>query len=1616
MPTEPTDGTRSKNPPSNGGGAATAAGMNFQQHVGALVASWMLTGAPFDRAFGLGAARPVWIRFETEAPTDDILVATSEGGYLALQVKTTLSASSEPNSAFAKTVDQFVRHWIACRNGDGALEWNRPLDPSKDRLVIAVGPLASAKVRVHLPAALDGLANAGGGIKTVDQVSAFASFEACVSRSWSNTSTEEMPYELIRQLSALVSVVTVDPSDKELVASLTSFSDHTRSLAIAAILESYCGDQISKRGGFDVTGLRRALITRGADLPSPPDFRSDIEKLRAHSVAVRAQLERYEKVKAGGGTHVGIRRNCQAEVEAAAEAGSLLIIGEPGAGKSGVLNALSKSLADKGGDVIELAVDQFSVDTLEGIANELGLKHSLLEVIEAWDGPGPAWLIVDALDATRGGKGEGAFRALIERVVGMNGRWRVVASIRTFDLRMGRTFRDVFKGRPPSPALVDPEFRGVRHIRVPLWSSEELERLLDLAPAIKVLLGPSNSRLRELATVPFNTRLIGELLDDGLLDQDLSAVQTQAQLLGVYWDHRVTRYGYEAEACLRRVVALMVETRALRASKADLVDAYPRVLQHLVAEGVLIPTESDRWIQFRHHLLFDYVASRVYLGPLFAEIRGATESLQDLGLMLAPAVSFCLQDTWAMEDDRHSFWNLVSHLVADPETDPVIRSVASWMPAELAATEHDAAVLARMLASNHRAAETAVQHFVGALAVRMEDKGTVPVDPWIAVGLSLVRPVGQLAPVARLLCSLLISRASSPDKLDRLGVISRELLQYALANRPNNYLTESSVGFVVDTYETDPTESRRLLTQLFDAAHFDEGGWNSVPALARKIASLARQDPEFASDVYVQTFSKSVVHDRATDLGHSQILPLRSNAKQDYELARYSLAEFFPSFLEAKPALAARALAGALEGFVAREHTRTTEPEVHVVDAAGTRVFLKEDYSHIWAHDPEGGHAEDAEALVAKFLVFMRRAPETQALLATRELMSVNRLALLWARMFMAAAERKDGLADLLWPFAASEPFLLASETRKDAVDLVSAVYDERQTEERLAFETKALRLDFSGFSDAEAARSTVLGRLFGTIGRDRLLTAESRQILDAKSHPASVEVNGRLFATRATWATASPYDWIDQLDESAKPNANLVDAIESFKSSFGLRRGEVHADAIDFAEGVSKIKDLRSLVESEDQAHPDLRRHAIGVIGEAVSKLATRKIASSVMATDALALLDQIEWIGRAEYPELHDDTECKFAESAAWGSPAPRVDATLAALGVLRSFPNFFTRLSPLIEDLLADHHPAVRLQAVGHLTELWEIDRGRFWTLLRGRVIAELNPTVVCQGVCDVLIRVLNADDSLTEDLAFELLSRFCTDCDGDLRVRESVAHILANTWAGYGRARSGEVLSRWLSEPALYRKEVRTAVTELRLIYVYGLYGEEQWNAIEIRHRAQEFLHDTVARLHGLINDALASPESQVSDDVRRYVKLVDDACMQLYFAVDALGADGGNPGSREILLREVGKTMKLIGDVGTPHTIYYLLQLLERFIQIDPGAVFDLISGSLLVGGKRFGYQYEPMGAELLVRLVGLYLADNKEIFEDDVRRRSLVECLEVFMQAGWPSARRLLYRLPELVQ
>jgi hypothetical protein len=1391
-----------------------------------------------------------------------------------------------------------------------------------------------------------------------------------------------------------------------------------QSRALLTALFGLCERWMTERGGADLAQMRQSLMQEHVSLAGQPLYAQDIRVLQDHSLEIAKALTRYESIDQAAGM-IQVTRECQSAVLAAAVQQSVLIIGEPGAGKSAVINALARELRQHG-DVVELAVDRYNVENLDSLRAELGLQNDLVKVIEAWDGPTDGWLIIDALDATRGGKGEGAFRALIERVLALEGRWKVVASIRTFDLRMGTLFRWLFPGQPPDAIYRDPTLPTVRHLLVPPWSEHEFEQVLAQAPELTTALEGAPTKLRHLAEVPFNTRLIYELLQSGVVAATLQDLASQAQLLRLFWDHRVVSLGAAAEACLRQVAQSMVDTRTLRTSMATANVPDLGAFDELCLRGVLIRVENDRYMQFRHHLLFDYVASRLLLDP-DAIISGRLRfpKAEAKGLMLAPALGFLLQELWADETSRSRYWTAVERILGDREGDPVLRSAAGRLSAELPGVAADSRTLARHVTAGDARALIALGHVVAALGVRLEDDSEVLFEPWVDLAGAIADCIEPVANVLRFLTYLLINTARPPQLSAEVGKAARALLRDSFERDDAGTRAASVIPFVVATFATDPTESAALLDDVFDPTRLAAHGWEDVPALCREIKKLAQAAPEFAAQVYSKTYAGGADSDVVTHMGESRILSLTSNARQDYSMALYLLSEYFPEFLASHPTEAVEAFVGAVEAYISRQHAHQAddEGEPTLVRLGERTLRLKPDLSHVWAHDPDSQYGQDGDVLIAKFTMALIALPETAALSVANQLLSRIASAVFWARLFLAAVRRQDGLVDLLWPIAASKPWLGLADTRKDAIDLVAAGYPGRTTAEKQALEQMALAFDTSDYNDSVRAKEMFLGRLFAAIGADQLVTDEARSHLT--SLPAEArQSNERLFRIETNCVKVGAFDWIRDLDRSLSSNISMMAAIEAARDYLG-EPGQPAKSEVETLKVFDVLEPVVQCLSSVD-LNIDLRSLGEGVIGQACVLLAggKRLVVNDGENDPAERFLDFLQIAIESGNPTVDDDTEANFEKSQAWGSPAARVEAAVAVLDVCLSRPDLYERLDDDIDHLLDDRHPATRLQAASHLVSIWDLDREAFWTRLGARFRNESNFGVLSRLV-DLLRRVLHADHALTETQLLDALSRFDGTSD-QARLVELTADVVAILAVTYSSEAAEAMLSRWIEEPAAHVKPLRKIVATLGGAVALGLRPGEPEDS-DVRHRAQAVLHRIVLSANCVLAEyydpRVEVPTEQV-DAFRACMDLLDSVAMKLYFATGKAGGESGglNDASCATFLAETAETIERIGDRASPHTIYHLMQLIKVLAPHDAAKAFDLTAHAIRTGGVQGGYQFESLGADLMVRLVGTFLADNKEIFENEARRQALVDCLEIFMEAGWTAARRLLYRLPELIQ
>jgi len=151
------------------------------------------------------------------------------------------------------------------------------------------------------------------------------------------------------------------------------------------------------------------------------------------------------------------------------------------------------------------------------------------------------------------------------------------------------------------------------------------------------------------------------------------------------------------------------------------------------------------------------------------------------------------------------------------------------------------------------------------------------------------------------------------------------------------------------------------------------------------------------------------------------------------------------------------------------------------------------------------------------------------------------------------------------------------------------------------------------------------------------------------------------------------------------------------------------------------------------------------------------------------------------------------------------------------------------------------------------------------------------------------------------------------------------------------------------------------------------------------------------------------------------RLADAVGDQLYFASGVFQERQGqapevrhaDPEQRLRLYQESYPILEQLSLMGLPQLAHRLIEMLAGCTDADPRGVFHLVSNAIRAGG-RYGYQYESMAARQTTKLIRQYLAEHRELFDDDKLAQRLIDILELFVGAGWPEALRLVYGLDDI--
>ena len=1667
--------TGSRGASAGGGGPAAQAGMGFQNRAAAWVAAHILAEQAASPPWDLSAATTLdFVRCETEQPVDDLLVGTSEGGFVFVQAKHSLRLEVGADSALASAVDQFVRQFVVSQSATPGRPWERPLSPDRDRLVLLIGPHSSAPIRENLPSALRAKSQAlASGYPTQaivlnkEEDRALRVFQGHMARSWQRLTGSELSDDYLHQLLPLIRIHTLDidaggSAEREAKGLLRSAVLHDALSADVAwnTLVQACADFASSREGASRERLQKVLLDAGIHLRAPRSYDADIRRLREYSHSTVALLSDLARIRVGSAEVKITRRSTQA-LRSAAEQNSIVVVGDPGAGKSGALHDLVLMLHDEDRDVVFLAVDRLQAQSLNALRDEIGLSHDLLTVLANWHGPQPAFLVIDALDAARSDRSLQAFRDLMSQTTKRDSRWRVVASIRRFDLRHSQKIHQLFLGTPAAE-FQDAEFASVSHISIPKLQDEELDQVRAQSHELAHLLTVAESSLRDLLRVPFNLRLMGELVGEGVAVAELTPIHTQIELLERYWSHLVIRddrQGDARENVLRRVVSPMVEARTLRVERAHVAtDASTSVILHdLLSSNILsewqpLPTAAPESyvLTFAHHVLFDYVVARLLLRGDPGTLVERLASEPELVLAIRPSLVLHFQYIWFADTTRSLFWHLVLLVLQAEQVPTVGKLIGPGVAAELATRIEEFAPLFAALESGETAvrdaADHALRHVVGALLAVPSDQTQSLVGegagPWCELLERVSRRIRPpVAYTVRVLLSAICEHpeAFTAEQRSNAGTASRRLFEFAWSQTSRDrWLVTDALKAVCRTFESDPSTSAALVRRCLDPAHLTEYGYEELPWLAREVGRLIPLDPGLVEDIYRAAFTYRDPSEAQTSMG-GRIVGMTSTRRQDYGSALYGLAKAYPCFLSVAPVHATRALITAIDFYITQRHSPPSGEIIEETFSFWEReARIRADYGYIWDSGDTYRHDEPLKML-DDFESFLRQlAQDAERVGQFRQIIDVltthNRLATLWRRLLTVGAEFPDTLGREVRALAWSPPILSFHDTTIAAGKFLAAVFGFLNGKDRERIERAILAIPDSARTRSPESREWTRNRLLGCVAPEHLVTDDARRLLRELATAGDIPPNVPLFGPiEATWEER-PYGEKEYLTDEGVPveaDANRrIQALEQPVREFVERHQHSSPTAQDIEGVLPALRSLRGALSTADVdgVHPKQRDYAWGRLADACERIA---VYESLPCEDEAGAFAKAVLLEAAQHPDpVHQpEYDAQFDELPSWASPAPRIQAAAGLTWLVRQPTCVDQTVLGTIERLSKDPVPAVRFQVATRLIALYRTAPKLMWTVLEWLCLEETSRGVLQGLLNDPLRRLAGSHANRIADLTEAIYERV-TSGPGAKSVRDACTSIFLRLYLWQDNPLCRNMVFGIVGAPSDCADEAQRIILNLRDLLTHGPVSPPDPTQDEVRQRALGLMANMLKSAHEGLNKLESehkdmpfeswSPDEQ--ERARTLARLVDSIGTEIYFASGAFEdekQERGDPArvlsieKKQRFLEETAPLLDELAELGFPSLVHNLLKTLESFVSLDPTGVFLRI-GRIVRAGQRGGYQYESPAVDLVVRLIQRYLAEHQAVFRDKKCQRTLLEVLDTFVEAGWPSARRLAYRLEEI--
>lgn len=1586
-------------------------GADHQNRVAARFLVHLLTEEPFTFPGEPVGGRVLWVRCETGESVDDIHVKierrSGEAGFLWVQCKTAVNADISETSPFAEALAQFAGQQAPVSlPGNAPQEWDRTLEPERDALVLAVES-GSAIIITHLPAVLARLRNSAaltvsGAARNKDEQRALD-----VTLTHMRRLNPALDDEGLRRSLMLFRLLRWDLSDggDEHAATLRLLQD--RALSPGADPSSAWHELVGIAGALarERSEVDRAGLLRLVRFPTqaPQRFIAPIQALRQWSAGTHDRLRPHGELPGMAGMPpVQIARGLASDLfrvvsEGGSSLGHLAVVGDAGAGKTGILVDLVARLLEAGHDVVFLAVEDLE-DPRVNVTD-------IPDVLSNWTGARSGYLIVDALDAARTEVSFGVAKRLLFEVNRRCPRWRMVASIRTWDLRYGSTWREIFRVRRggSQPTALP----GVCSIEAGSLTVGEIEQLRSRFPALYDLATGAEANERRWMWTPFHLRLAADLLLDGVPALELTTIRDAPDLVARWWAERV-RGGSPVEcsravATLREAVLAMLAAPTLRLPASDLHVGDATSLDRLRSHGVL---DRDRVVlAFAHHALFDYAVADLVLATTdAAEFVQTITTRPQFALLARPSIRFHFHRLWG--EEPVTFWAHVFAL----ENSGVSEVAKVLGPAEAArrfrrVEDLEPSLAALTDASTAACASAVLGHILGGLDETERPPLSADPRPWAALARRLADLPGDhaLFLAGHILTRLVPDEKTilAPDHAAVLGEAARIHLERVLDRGSASLrLLRRAVDAVCILFPSDPTASAAVLRRVL-ADTWVEHGHELIYVLTRHIERIIQANTQFAAAVFLAALGHSEQRDSPVPMGGSQIMPFSTSPANTYAGGVHTLQEAYPKLLRADIHAATPVVIAALYAFFRRNNRELDSADRFAF--RGREATLQTDYSAIWFKGR--GHHDEQRMLEAWESEVVRRHECGEPVLKiVDQVLETTGLASLWRAFLRLGIRDPVAIGTHLREATWTLPLLLGYDTGVVCGEFVRALHPALRPEEKAKVEEAILSIPTSHPGNPEFA-SHAVARLLGCIPFPATAAAtEAKSALGGENLDLEPEAD-----SEPVWIESSPaiLARIRGIDPDRVENSELL-ALAIQLRTF----------AEPFLNDAAPLPAVESVLPLLERAASIIPKHigsaeavvvaeAQGYLAQAAQRCAEcRDLRSSpvALATTRDLLLASVVWPGLPRVPQ--DDEQY----SGSYGMPNAPISAAQGLCRLAAKADSATPAVLAAVEVLSQHATAAVRGQVLHRVWWLHETDPARMWKILDERVGKDASPGVVHDGLQSLSILGRKWPHEVAR-MALRVAEVPGVPSRRGKDSRAEAIALLVHLHVAKAQTLPIAMLSGVTTAAGARWEEAGAMVRPLADYLVHGDPASVDPAAEAIRKRAWALMEPLcVSAAAAWASLAAESIPDASPDAVRGVASLIDQLVVQLHQAVkeDEHGQSGQVVGTSLLVrfLSEARISLEALSHTNHPRMVHHFIELLADLAPANPTACLLLMRNA--VAGSGGGYAGERLGMEGITNFLRWLMAEHRDTVTADAEGRAAVlQIVEPFLRVGWPEARRL---------